>query len=41
MGTRREFSREFKLEAVKLEKERGVTAAQAAGDLGVHENVPR
>ena len=39
MGTRREFSREFKLEAVKLEKERGVTAAQAAGDLGVHENV--
>jgi transposase len=31
MGTRRQFSREFKLEAVKLVKERGVTVAQAAG----------
>ena len=26
MGTRRQFSREFKLEAVKLVKERGVSA---------------
>ena len=41
MGTRREFSREFKLEAVKLVKERGVTAAQASRDLDVHENVLR
>ena len=41
MGTRREFSREFKLEAVRLVKERGVTAAQAARDLDVHENVLR
>ena len=41
MGTRREFSREFKREAVKLVKERGVTAAQAARDLDVHENVLR
>lgn len=41
MGTRREFSREFKLEAVKLVRERGVTAAQAARDLDVHENVLR
>jgi transposase len=41
MGTRREFSREFKLEAVKVVKERGVTAAQAARDLDVHENVLR
>ena len=41
MGTRRQFSREFKLEAVKLVKERGVTAAQAARDLDVHENVLR
>jgi transposase len=41
MGTRREFTREFKLEAVKLVKERGVTAAQAARDLDVHENVLR
>jgi transposase len=27
---RRKFSREFKIEAVKLVKERGVSAAQAA-----------
>ncbi len=32
MGTSRQFSREFKLEAVKLEKERGVSVAQAARD---------
>lgn len=37
MGTRRQFSREFKVEAVKLITERGVTVAQAARDLGVHE----
>ena len=36
---RRRFSREFKLEAVKLVRERGVTVAQAARDLDVHENV--
>ncbi len=35
MGTRRQFSREFKLEAVKLFKERGVSLAQAARDLDV------
>lgn len=29
MGTRRQFSREFKLEAVKLVKERGVSVVQA------------
>lgn len=28
---RRKFTREFKLEAVKLVRERGVTMAQAAG----------
>ncbi len=33
---RRRFTREFKLEAVKLITERGVTVAQAARDLGVH-----
>ena len=33
---RRKFTREFKLEAVKLIQERGVTVAQAARDLGVH-----
>jgi transposase len=38
---RRRFSREFKLEAVKLVRERGVSAAQAARDLDVHENVLR
>jgi len=38
---RRRFSREFKLEAVKLVGERGVTVAQAARDLDLHENVLR
>ncbi len=38
---RRQFSREFKLEAVKLVKNRGVSVAQAARDLDVHENVLR
>ena len=41
MGTRRQFSREFKIEAVKLVKDRGVAVAQAARDLDVHENVLR
>jgi len=41
MGRRRAFTREFKLEAVRLIRDRGVTAAQAARDLGVHENVLR
>ena len=30
---RRKFSREFKLEAVRLVRERGVSAAQATRDL--------
>ncbi len=38
---RRKFSREFKLEAVNLVRERGATVAQAARDLDVHENVLR
>jgi transposase len=38
---RRKFTPEFKLEAVKLVLERGMTAAQAARDLGIHENVMR
>ena len=38
---RRKFSREFKVEAVKLVRDRGVSAAQAARDLDVHENVLR
>lgn len=38
---RRTFSKEFKLEAVRLVKERGVTIAQAARDLDIHPNVLR
>src|SRR3954466_6021677 len=38
---RRKFSREFKIEAVKLVRERGVSAAQAGRDLGLLENVRR
>ena len=38
---RRTFSREYKLEAVRLVRDRGVSVAQAARDLGVHENVLR
>lgn len=41
MVTRRRFSREFKLEAVNLVRDRGVAVAQAARDLDVHENVLR
>ena len=38
---RRKFSREYKLEAVRLVRERNVSDAQAARDLDVHENVLR
>ena len=38
---RRSFSREFKVEAVKLVRDRGVSIAQAARDLDVHQNVLR
>ena len=38
---RRKFSREFKVEAVRLVRERGVSVAQAGRDLEVHENVLR
>lgn len=41
MVQRRKFSREFKLEAVRLVVERGVAVAQAGRDLDVHENVLR
>ena len=33
---RREFTREFELEAVRLIKDRGVSYVQASQDLGVH-----
>jgi transposase len=36
-----EVSRGFKLEAVKLVRDRGVAVAQAARDLDLHENVRR
>src|SRR6185503_12535117 len=35
---RRKFTREFKLEAVRLIKERGVSYTQASQDLGVHQS---
>lgn len=38
---RRKFSREYKLEAVNLVIERGVTAAQAARDLDINPNMLR
>ena len=38
---RRKFSREFKLEAVKLVADRGVGFAEAARDLDLHVNVLR
>jgi transposase len=38
---RRVFAREFKVEAVRLIRERGVSVAQAARDLGIHENMLR
>jgi len=36
---RRKSSREFKLDAVRLVRERGVAVAQAARDLDLHGNV--
>ncbi len=41
MGRRRAFTREFKLEAVRLIRDRGVSLAQTSRDLGVHANVLR
>jgi transposase len=38
---RRKSSREFKVEAVRLVKDRGVSVVEAARDLDVHENVLR
>jgi transposase len=36
---RRRFTREFKVDAVELVKERGIAVRQVARDLNVHENV--
>jgi transposase len=38
---RTKYTREFKLEAIKLIEERGVTVARASRDLGVHQNTLR
>jgi len=38
---RRSFRREFKLEAVRLVRERGVSVAQSARDLELHPNMLR
>ncbi len=38
---RRSFSKDFKLEAVKLVKEGGLSASRAAKDLGVYETCLR
>ena len=35
---RRKFTREFKLEAVRLIKNRGVSYTQASADIGVHQS---
>ncbi len=35
---RRKFTREFKLEAVRLIKDRGLSVTQASQDLGVHQS---
>ncbi|SMO65776.1 Transposase [Paracoccus laeviglucosivorans] len=39
--TRRKFSREFKVEAVRLVTDRGVAVAQAARDFDIAESVLR
>ena len=41
MRARRKHSREFKVEAVRLVRERGVTVAQAARDLGLNQTLLR
>jgi transposase len=38
---RRQFTREFKVEAVRLVRERGMSVAQVSRDLDVHENMLR
>ncbi len=41
MRTRRRFSREFKQEAVRLVRERGVAMSEVARDLDIHVSVLR
>ena len=39
MRTRKKYTKEFKLEAVRLAKQPGVTARQIADDLGISESL--
>ena len=41
MATRRGFSREFKLEAVRMVIEQGLSVAEVARDLDIHANLLR
>ncbi len=41
MGTRRTFTKEFKVEAVKLVTDQGRSIADVAGSLGIGENLLR
>ena len=41
MATRRSYSREFKLEAVKMVSEQGISVTEVARDLDIHENLLR
>ena len=41
MNTRRKFRREFKLEAVKMVKDRGVASKQVTRDLDLNKNMLR
>ena len=41
MRTRRSFSREFKVEAVRMIAEQGQSATEVARDLGIHPNMLR
>jgi transposase len=38
---RKKYTREFKLEAIGLIRDRGVSVGQASRDLGIHENTLR
>ncbi len=38
---KRKYSREYKIETVKMIRDRGVTAAQAGRELGIHPTVLR
>ena len=41
MTKRRTYSREFKIQAIKMVTEQGLSVAEVARDLGVHPNVLR